>query len=59
MYALTLYLFIGGYDGQDFLSSVESFDPDTGQWTEVTEMTSGRSGVGVAVTIEPCNLAMC
>ena len=23
-------------------------------WTEVTRMTSGRSGVGVAITMEPC-----
>lgn len=44
----------GGYDGNTFLDSVECYDPETDTWTEVTSMTSGRSGVGVAVTMEPC-----
>lgn len=44
----------GGYDGHTFLDSVECYDPDTDTWSEVTHMTSGRSGVGVAVTMEPC-----
>lgn len=44
----------GGYDGHTFLDSVECYDPDTDTWNEVTRMTSGRSGVGVAVTMEPC-----
>ena len=43
----------GGYDGHTFLDSVECYDPDTDTWSEVTCMTSGRSGVGVAVTMEP------
>lgn len=47
-------LFAGGYDGHTFLDSVECYDPDTDTWSEVTCMTSGRSGVGVAVTMEPC-----
>nr|XP_014432634.1 sphingosine 1-phosphate receptor 5-like [Pelodiscus sinensis] len=34
--------------------SVECYDPATDSWTEVTRMTSGRSGVGVAITMEPC-----
>lgn len=45
---------VGGYDGNTFLDSVECYDPDTDAWSEVTNMTSGRSGVGVAVTMEPC-----
>lgn len=51
----------GGYDGNTFLDSVECYDPETDTWTEVTKMTSGRSGVGVAVTMEPCRkgLAQC
>lgn len=44
----------GGYDGHTFLDSVECYDPGTDAWTEVTRMTSGRSGVGVAITMEPC-----
>lgn len=44
----------GGYDGHTFLDSVECYDPDGDSWSEVTRMTSGRSGVGVAVTMEPC-----
>ena len=47
-------LLAGGYDGHTFLDSVECYDPDTDTWSEVTRMTSGRSGVGVAVTMEPC-----
>uniref|UniRef100_A0A8B9QF97 Kelch like ECH associated protein 1 n=1 Tax=Apteryx owenii TaxID=8824 RepID=A0A8B9QF97_APTOW len=44
----------GGYDGHTFLDSVECYDPGADAWTEVTRMTSGRSGVGVAITMEPC-----
>lgn len=47
-------LFTGGYDGNTFLDSVECYDPEKDTWSEVTHMTSGRSGVGVAVTMEPC-----
>lgn len=51
----------GGYDGSTFLDSVECYDPEKDAWSEVTRMTSGRSGVGVAVTMEPCqkDLAQC
>lgn len=48
------FLFTGGYDGSTFLDSVECYDPGKDTWSEVTRMTSGRSGVGVAVTMEPC-----
>ena len=44
----------GGYDGNDFLSSVEVYDPDREEWAEETNMTGGRSGHGTAVTLEPC-----
>ena len=44
----------GGYDGNDFLSSVECYDPNREEWKEVTTMTCGRSGHGVAVSMEPC-----
>lgn len=47
-------MFPGGYDGNTFLDSVECYDPEKDTWAEVTHMTSGRSGVGVAVTMEPC-----
>lgn len=51
----------GGYDGNTFLDSVECYDPENDSWLEVTHMTSGRSGVGVAVTMEPCqkDLSQC
>lgn len=49
-----LVVFTGGYDGNTFLDSVECYDPEKDTWAEVTRMTSGRSGVGVAVTMEPC-----
>uniref|UniRef100_A0A8C8SGB1 Kelch like ECH associated protein 1 n=1 Tax=Pelusios castaneus TaxID=367368 RepID=A0A8C8SGB1_9SAUR len=49
-----IYAMGGGYDGHTFLDSVECYDPATDTWTEVTHMTSGRSGVGVAITMEPC-----
>lgn len=51
----------GGYDGNTFLDSVECYDPEKDTWAEVTRITSGRSGVGVAVTMEPCqkDLSQC
>ena len=48
------FSFSGGYDGQDFLSTVECYDPDKNEWSDVTNMTCGRSGHGVAVGAEPC-----
>lgn len=48
-----IIFFAGGYDGNDFLSTVECFDPDKNEWTEVTNMTCGRSGHGVTVGAEP------
>ena len=45
---------VGGYDGHDFLSSVEYYDPNRNEWKEVTNMSIGRSGCGTAVGIQPC-----
>ena len=45
--------FAGGYDGNDFLSTVECYDPDKNEWMDVCYMTCGRSGHGVAVGAEP------
>ena len=34
---------IGGYDGQSFLNSMESYDPATNQWTMLAPMACRRS----------------
>lgn len=44
----------GGYDGNDFLSSVECYDIEKDRWTECTSMSCGRSGHGAATAVEPC-----
>uniref|UniRef100_UPI00358FDFB5 kelch-like ECH-associated protein 1 n=1 Tax=Myxine glutinosa TaxID=7769 RepID=UPI00358FDFB5 len=45
---------LGGYDGQTFLPSMERYDPVADRWEEVATMATGRSGAGLAVTMEPC-----
>ncbi|KAF3845050.1 hypothetical protein F7725_008213 [Dissostichus mawsoni] len=45
---------LGGFNQNGFLSSVECYCPDRNEWTCVTNMPVGRSGMGVAVTMEPC-----
>ncbi|XP_063770814.1 kelch-like ECH-associated protein 1A [Pseudophryne corroboree] len=45
---------LGGFNAEGFLSSVECYCPETNEWIEVTEMPVGCSGMGVAVTMEPC-----
>lgn len=40
---------VGGHDGWSFLSTVERWDPTTRQWSYVSQMSSPRSTVGVAV----------
>lgn len=45
---------LGGFNQHGFLSSVECYCPDRNEWTCVTDMPVGRSGMGVAVTMEPC-----
>ncbi|VDQ01467.1 unnamed protein product [Trichobilharzia regenti] len=43
----------GGYDGSEFLSSVEVYNPTTDQWTERTFMDCGKSGHAVVLSREP------
>lgn len=38
---------MGGFNGQESLSSTECYDPSTNQWTLVKPMRDRRSGVGV------------
>lgn len=44
----------GGFNQHGFLSSVECYCPERDIWMFVTDMPVGRSGIGVAVTMEPC-----
>ncbi|CAF1142072.1 unnamed protein product [Didymodactylos carnosus] len=44
---------MGGYDGKNFSSVVEVYDPDTDTWEFGTSLTSERSGHGSALTVEP------
>ena len=43
----------GGYDGSDFLASVEHYNADREEWEEVSVMSCGRSGHGVTAGPEP------
>ena len=38
---------VGGYDGVANLSTVEVFDPRTGQWSFATSMCAHEGGVGL------------
>ena len=40
---------VGGYDGRQRLSSVESYDPERNVWSPVADMSVPRSGAGVGV----------
>jgi N-acetylneuraminic acid mutarotase len=40
---------VGGYDGTNFLNSVEEYDPATDSWTTKAPMKNRRVGPGVAV----------
>lgn len=44
----------GGFDGEEFLASIEVYDPQADLWTLIGGMTCGRSGHAVAVGSEPC-----
>lgn len=44
--ALQIYI-VGGFNGQEVLSSAEVFDPDTKQWSFIRSMRSPRSGVSL------------
>jgi len=37
---------VGGHDGFDYLSSVESYKPDTGVWTSIGDMHLTRRHAG-------------
>lgn len=37
---------VGGFDGQNRLSSVECYDPERDEWTTVASMNTMRSGAG-------------
>lgn len=51
---LNNYLFaIGGYDGRNFSSVVEIYDPQKNEWTYGAPLTHERSGHGSALTVEP------
>lgn len=43
-----MYVF-GGFNGEEHLSSVEVYNPDTDQWTLCGRMAIPRSGVGVVL----------
>ncbi|CDI97038.1 kelch ECH associated protein 1 [Echinococcus multilocularis] len=43
----------GGYDGNEFLSSVEVYDPARDTWTRTTVMPCGKSGHAVVTSREP------
>ncbi|XP_063313384.1 kelch-like ECH-associated protein 1A [Pelobates fuscus] len=57
-HGLTLYqgkiYAIGGFNSEGFLSSIECYFPESNEWTDLAEMPVGCSGMGVAVTMEPC-----
>jgi kelch-like protein 10 len=38
---------VGGFDGDEVLSSAEVFDPDTNEWTFIHPMESPRSGLSL------------
>ena len=39
----------GGHDGNEFLDTVEMYDPITNVWTSIPNMTRARNGAGAAV----------
>lgn len=38
-----LFFSVGGYDGQNFLNTVECYDPSSNQWCILNPMTCRRS----------------
>ncbi|XP_014207019.1 kelch-like protein 5 [Copidosoma floridanum] len=42
-------LAVGGYDGQQYLSLVEAYDPLLNEWHQVTPLNSGRAGPCVVI----------
>ena len=39
---------LGGYDGANYLSTMEAFDPDSGRWTNQPPMPASKSSAAVA-----------
>lgn len=39
----------GGYGGSQFVEIIESYDPETNAWSDVSRMQTGRSGQGVTL----------
>ncbi|XP_061092693.1 kelch-like protein 4 isoform X1 [Conger conger] len=44
---------VGGYDGQSYLNSVESYDAQNNEWTEEVALNIGRAGACVVVVKLP------
>ncbi|KAI7801435.1 kelch-like protein 4 isoform X1 [Triplophysa rosa] len=44
---------VGGYDGQTYLNSVESYDAQNSEWTEEVPLNIGRAGACVVVVKLP------
>lgn len=45
---------VGGYDGSNYLQTVEQYDPYTNEWTTLSSLITGRAGactVAVANTL--------
>jgi kelch-like protein 20 len=49
LYFNVIFLPVGGWCSGDAISSVERYDPQTGEWRMVAPMCKRRCGVGVAV----------
>ncbi|XP_065814779.1 kelch-like protein 4 isoform X1 [Labrus bergylta] len=42
---------VGGYDGQSYLNTVESYDAQNNEWTEEVPLNIGRAGACVVVVV--------
>lgn len=46
---------IGGYDGCQYLRTVEQYDPNSNEWTSAAPLITGRAGACVvAVSLQQC-----
>lgn len=48
---LKFFLYIGGFDDNSPLSSVERYDPRSNKWDYVAALTTPRGGVGIATVM--------
>lgn len=46
-----IFLYIGGFDDNSPLSSVERYDPRSNKWDYVAALTTPRGGVGIATVM--------